>query len=137
MLYEDFMAKIEKSSASDWIYDDELGLYIFKGDIDISIQRDREWQLTGEDQYCHDSWATNNVDPKAYMRRYYLKYRGNIIDSIVGASVDGLRCFIPYPTVKGNTISKFEHSVGEIINNYINEGRDYKYYLENAKITVK
>lgn len=136
MLYKDFLATIEGSMYQDWKYDDELGQYIFMGDIDIAIKNDREWQLEGDDEYCFESWATNNPDSKAYRKRYYLMFRGNIIETVYGASVDGMRCFIPYPKVSEMTITRFQYAVGEIINNAISEYSDFEHYLSKAGITV-
>lgn len=136
MLYKDFVADIEESDYTDWTYDDELGLYIFKGNIDISILNDREWNLEGDSQYYHEEWAKKNPDPKAYRKRFYLRYRGNVIETIYGAYVDGMRCFIPSPKLADMTISSFQYSVGAIINNCITTGYDYDSYLKRAGVTV-
>ena len=137
MLYKDFIDDIESSNHNDWLYDDELGLYIFKGNINISILSDREWVLEGDDQYFHEEWAENNPDPRAYRKRFYLRYRGNIIETVYGAYVDGMRCFIPIPRISDMTISKFQYSVGEIINNCINVMNNYDDYLRRAGIQVR
>lgn len=136
MLYKDFLATIEDSMYQEWKYDDDLGQYIFMGDIDISIKSDRDWQLDGDDEYCFEAWAINNSNPKAYIKRYYLMYRGNIIETVNGVGVDEMRCFIPYPRIKEMTISRFEYAVGEIINKAISEYIDFDYYISNAGITV-
>ena len=119
MLYKDFIADIESSNHNDWMYDDELGLYIFKGNINISILSDREWVLEGDDQYFHEEWAENNPE------------------TVYGAYVDGMRCFIPIPRISDMTISKFQYSVGEIINNCINVMNNYDDYLRRAGIQVR
>lgn len=137
MLYKDFLAAIEDSMYQDWKYDDELGQYIFMGDIDISIKNDRGWKLEGDDEYCFEAWAINNANSRAYRKRYYLMYRGNIIETINGVSVDEMRCFIPYPRIKDMTISKFEYSVGEIINKAISEYIDFEHYVYDSGISVR
>lgn len=120
----------------DWKYDDGLGQYIFMGDIDISIKGDGDWPLEGDEEYYFEVWATKNPNPKAYIKRYYLMYRGNIIETITGVSVDEMRWFIPYPRINEMTISRFEYAVGKIINKAISEYIHFKHYVSNAGITV-
>ncbi|EGT4138546.1 hypothetical protein EQZ09_12170 [Clostridium perfringens] len=134
MRYDDFISTVQGSDYEDWIYDDELGVYLFKEDINISIKVDREQDI--DDRGFYEEWATQNPDAHAYREKYYLMYGNNIIETICGASVDGSRCFIPYPRLDNMTITHFKDSVAQIIN-FAGAGHDYERYLRSAGITVE
>lgn len=137
MLYKDFKANIEDSMADDWIWNDEFGTYIFMGDLNISIKEDRNHLDDNEDQICSEEWACKFINSTAYFARYYLKYGENVIETIDGASVDGHRCFIPYPNLKDMTISKYHYEIGSIINGGFAAIDTFDTYLKRSGIKVK
>lgn len=112
MNYETFIDLIANSMPSDWLMDDEHGVWVLKNNLLITIQRE---VVEYPDEFTEE-WATRCPDPHAYIQRYLLKYGENIIETIYTASIDGRRVDIPYPRLSDMTITKFECVIGKIIN---------------------
>jgi hypothetical protein len=134
MKYDDFIMAIISSYETDWIYDDEIGRYVFKDDIRIAIVLDRS-DTNGEAEQFHEDWVKKFSDPKAYKKKFNLVFNGTIVEVFYTAAVDGYRMYIPYPSIKGMTISKIHFHIGRIINSAI-RGYDYKEYIDTAGISV-
>ena len=95
----------------------------------ISIQREN---VENPDVFTEE-WAAKCPNPNAYIQRYFLKYAGNIIETIYTASIDGRRADIPYPRLSNMTISGYECTIGKIVNN--NDLWDE--YIRIKNITVR
>lgn len=133
MNYDEFMKEILDSNVDDWLYDDELGLYVLKSNLAISIQSDRE---DIEDREFYEKWVESYPDPKGYRARFFLKYFGNIIESLYTVAVDGYRMLIPYPKTRTElTISTKQYTIGKIVNIPYN-GHDFDDYLQRANIKI-
>lgn len=132
MKYEDFISQISNSSEEDWLYDDEIGKFVFKDDIRISIQSDRTKSI-GDDRFCED-WATSFPDKNAFRKKYFLQFNDCIIDTFYTVRVDGARCDIPYPKLDGMTITKQQFNIGSIVNSI--HGYSFDEYLSQAGINV-
>lgn len=130
MTYENFINIIANSEPSDWIYDDDIGLYVFRNDINITINSDR---LDNEDREFHEDWATNFPDSHAVRARFFLKFNGTIISVFYTAAVDGYRCLIPYTEMGTRSITQTKYRIGRILNIPY---RDFDEYLQSAGITV-
>lgn len=134
MNYDDFIKKIVQSNPNDWLYDDDLGLYILKTDINISILSDRSNEQNDE---FYEKWVEKFPDPKGYRRRFFLRYLGNIIESFYTVAVDGYRMLIPYPkSAIDLIISKKQYDIGNIIN-IPYSGYGFDEYLTMAGIEIE
>lgn len=134
MTYTDFISKITNSKPEEWIYDDELGLYVYKGNINISIVSDRSKEYSDE---FYEDWVKMYPDPKGHRHRFFLKYRQSIIETFYAVAVDGDRMFIPYPkSVSDLKISIKQYNLGKIIN-IPYQINDFNYYLKLAGIEIE
>ncbi len=134
MTYDEFMNTISESNVDDWIYDDTDGRYIYKHDIAITMQRDREDMTDFE-----EDWVRRFIHhPTATRQMVYLKYMGTTIEIFYTASVDEARMNIPYPNQSDMTISRQQYNIGRIVNLIECQVMDrYDQYLNTAKIIVK
>lgn len=134
MTYDEFMSIISESDVRDWIYDDSDGRYIYKNDIAITMQRDREDQTDFE-----EDWVERFIHhPTATRQMVYLRYMGTTIDIFYTASVDEARMNIPYPQLDDMTISRKQYNIGRIVNLIECQVIDrYDEYLQTAGITVR
>ncbi len=124
---------IMESNSNEWIYDDALGLYVFENNIDITITRERREEF----EHFYESWANSFPDRNAYRADFFIRYRGNVVSTVHGVDVDGLRVFIPLPRLSDMSISNFQYSFGEIVNNCVGPSREYDNYLNRAGISVR
>lgn len=134
MRYDEFLEIIYTSIPEDWSYDDDFGIYVYRNDINITIESDRSWPEG--DETCHEAWSSQFSDSHAYRKRFILKYRGNFVKAIYGADVDGCRCFIPYPNINNMTITREQYGIGNIINGCISAYNEFESYLGQANITA-
>lgn len=134
MRYDEYFFEICMSKPKDWNYDDDVGIYLYKNDIDIMIENDITW-LENADDTCYEEWANKFFDSSAYRKRFILKYREKIIKIMYGVFVDGCRCFIPQPD-SNMMISKDQYSVGRIINGFITSIDEFDSYLKKFNITI-
>lgn len=131
--YGEFIKQIIESEVNDWIYDDDLGLYIFKKNICISIISDRD---DTEDKDFFESWVENYPDSKAYRARFFLRYNGSIIETFYTVAVDGYRQLIPYPkSIHNLVINNKQYRIGKILN-IPYKSYDFDEYLNMANIQV-
>ena len=68
---------------------------VYKPDVDITLV----WGAKIDD--FQESWTLLFPDPNAYTIAIELRYRGVVIDSLVGIRVDGSRYLLPYPESDG------------------------------------
>lgn len=132
MRYDDFFQQIVNSSMDDWLYDDEIGKFVFKNDIQISIQSDRTESI-GDDGF-YEEWAINFPDQNAKRKKYFLQFNDCIVDTFYTVRVDGGRSDIPYPKLPDMTISSDQYNIGRIVNSI--NGHSFDEYLTSAGITV-
>jgi hypothetical protein len=139
MNFNEIINTIAESSPSDWLYDDDLGLYVYTEDVDITILSDRDWPNDNgfdEESRFHGTWAEQFPDSNAYRRRFFIRYRGVVISAFYTALVDGARCYIPYPNSQSLSITKEQYGIGYIINS-LPARYDFDQYLRRAGITVQ
>lgn len=112
MNYSDFMNVIFYSNnPSGWTYDDELGRYVYKGNIAISIKVDRDRK-----QSFHEEWIERFPNKKAYNERFFLQYNGVTIEPFYCVSVDGGRAYLPFPNLDEGTVDPLEYNLVCILN---------------------
>lgn len=130
MKYDELIKKILNSKKEDWIPFDELGIWVFKDDLLISIQD----ESPAPREYFYEEWATKHPDQNAYQMRFFIKYANNPIADIYAADVDGGRAIIPYPDLETKCIDKFHNKIGEIVNSDITR---YHEYIERSGLTYQ
>ncbi|MGI1810591.1 hypothetical protein [Priestia sp. TGN 0903] len=133
MMLQEFKNKIIESAPQEWTYDDEMGLYVFEGDISITIEAVRN---NDEDDSFFEPWVETYPDTQAYRKIFNLRYNGSTIEQFYTAAVDGYRMYIPYPRRADMTISQEQYRIGLVINQ-INTGYSMEDYLSTGGITVR
>lgn len=134
MRYEDFMSQISNSVYEDnWLYDDEIGKFVNKEDIRITIQSDRSESI-GDNRF-YEEWASNFPDSNAYRKKYFLQYNGITINTFYTVRVDGGRSDIPYPRLEDMTITREQYNIARIVNSI--HGNSFNEYLSSANIEIR
>jgi hypothetical protein len=135
MNYDEFIQMIMESYPSDWNYDDDFGLCIYRNNINISILSDRSWPDERDEEFG-EQWAHSFFNNRPYKKRYLLMYNGNMVEAFYGVDIDGIRSFIPYPRIFDMTITRKQYAIGNLINACIPHYRDFDDYLRQVNITV-
>ena len=135
MRYDQYFELICKSMPEDWNYDDDVGIYLYKDDIDIVIENDIRW-LENTDDTCYEEWASKFHNHHAYRKRFILMYRDKVIKHFYGVFVNGCRCFIPLPDANMK-ITKEQYGVAKIINSFILSNEEFDSYLKQANIITE
>ena len=113
MTYDELMATIRKSSFSDWHYSDEKGVFTFRADLDIRIER----RLTDYecDRTFKEEWATKFPDPDAKLRLYDIYYRSSFVETFLLVSVDGHKAALPMPLPKSKYVPKKTYDLARAV----------------------
>lgn len=113
MTYDELMVIIDESEREDWLFSDERGIYTFKHNLNVRIERreiDNEWdKFTGED------WATKHPDSTAYRVTYEIYYGASFVKEVLMVSVDGHRATLPLPDRKTLKVSAQDYSFAQIV----------------------
>lgn len=136
MQYNEFINKIVDSEIEQWTYDDDLGNYVFKNDISITMKQDR---IGDEYEVFYEKWVENFAHhPTATKMKVYLCFNGNIVDTFYTVSVDEARMYIPYTkSALELTITYEKYKIGRLINYANCDVIDrYDEYLKQAGIKV-
>lgn len=133
MRYDEYFEKICTSTIEDWSYDD-VGVYLYRYDMDITIENDIRW-LENLDDICYEEWANRFFEGRAYRKRFILKYREKIIKLMYGVFVDACKCFILQPD-ENMCITKEQYASGKIINGFITSAEEFDIYLKKVNINV-
>lgn len=129
---DDVIKKLVGAEPEDFDYDDSIGEYFYRTDINLRLIMNRP---DGDEQF-HESWVLKFEDPKAYKQEVYLEYNGKRIETFWFVYVDGTRYCIPYPKSANDLrISQLQYRLAGILNPpSIGYGIDHG--LEVAGITV-
>ena len=132
---DSIMQIIEESSPSDWIYIDQARSYTYKKDVQINIKL--TWD-NNPNQFG-ESWARRFPDPSAYAVKFTIYHGTSPIKEIYTGSIDGSRCYIPYPkSMDFLTITPWNYNFGKIVNIANGEfQKEYDSYVRRAGITVE
>lgn len=121
---------VVESDPADWIYNDEIGLYIYKPDALMQIRPVREREAFEED------WVENYSDKKAFDDKHQLTYFGCFIEEYFLVSVDGHRVSIPLPAAADDLcITRDQYRIGQIIH-IAHAGFDLDNYMRRAGIVI-
>ncbi|WP_100637288.1 hypothetical protein [Marinomonas sp. ef1] len=113
MTYDELMSIIDKSQKNDWIFSDERGIYTYKNDLNIRIERaDIDYDA---DRFSGEDWATRHPDPTAYREIYEIFYGTSFVKEIFMVSVDGHRATLPLPDRKTLTITRQQYRFAQIV----------------------
>lgn len=128
MDYPSLVQAIQDSYPSDWLYEEELGIWTSRSDVRVNLNRvelDRDEFVEG--------WTEEFPDSSAETLRVDLKYSGSFVKRYAVVLVDGGRHYIPLPT-PALKISHAQYHLGRIINRDL---VDYERALKTAGITVE
>jgi hypothetical protein len=84
---------LNTSSPEDWIVNDEEGVFTYKHDLNLHIQRADHESYRG----FNEPWATSHPDSHAVSVDYQVKYGSSLVDKRTLVSVDGHRATLPMP----------------------------------------
>lgn len=126
--------KIDKilyeSSQEDWIIDDELGVFTYKNDVSLCIEKA---ELDTHIDF-NESWATNHPDKKATVTTYIIKYNRNFIERKTLVNVDGYRATLPMPkSIDDLVVTKEQVNFAKIVN----IGNRVEEYLSRSDIRIE
>lgn len=133
---ESIRKKIMESSIGDWEVSEDLRIYVYKKDTDLTIRK----ESFEESRSFKEPWLENFPDSHGHTDQHKIFYKNTPIKDLFMVEVDGGRCSIPYPHPIDHTINKYDYKLGKIINDLI-YGRsrppfDFDGYLNKAKIKV-
>ncbi|MEC2071048.1 hypothetical protein [Alkalihalophilus marmarensis] len=131
MRYEEFKLSIIESKPSDWLYDQDTSVYVFKENISITIDSD----ITVPSEGLSEDWISAYEDDIAYEKFFNLRYNGVAIERFRTVAVDGFRVFIPYPDKERMTITEEQYRIADILNLVYN-GPELLNYFGRGDLSV-
>ena len=128
---DDVLQMLVEADPEDFAYDDSIGQYLYKDDVNLRLIMDRP----DETESFYEPWVSNFPDPNGYKQEVYLEYNGKRIKTFYFAEVDGARYCIPYPKPANDLrISSFQYHLACILNQPFGYGIDQGLII--AGITV-
>ena len=131
MTYDQLTNLIHESSKEDWLFSDERGIYTFKKDLNLRIQRNPiDHDL---DKFTGEEWATKHPDPVAYRVVYEIYYGASFVADVLMVSVDGHRATLPLPNRSTRKVSSNDYRFAQIVDqlNTLDE------YMKRAELEVE
>jgi hypothetical protein len=131
MKYNDLKNIILSSNREDWLFNDERGIYTYKNDLNIWIQRkDIDFD---RDKFVGEDWATKHPDPNAYREIYEIYYSSSFIEEKMLVSVDGFRASLPLPKIGTNKVKNEDYQFAKIVDqiNSLDE------YMDRAQLEIE
>jgi|GEM_PF-2680138 len=101
MQYEDLMKTIRQSERESWLFDDDMGIWTLRQDLDIRIHRRQADDVPGP---FEEPWAVNHPDPKATPVFYDIYYRSSFVETFMLIRVDGGKAAVPPPEKPNTTV---------------------------------
>lgn len=130
MTYEELKKILDSSCKEDWLFNDSRGIYTYKNNLNIRIQRkDIDFE---SDAFEGEEWATKHPDPKAYREIYGIYYGSSFIEERLLVTVDGFRATLPLPKIKTNKIKQQDYQFARIVDR--NDSLDE--YIRRAGLEV-
>jgi hypothetical protein len=130
MTYDDLIRTIRGTDRTDWIYHDHQGVWTFRHDLSIRVERIPSHR---ENDQFPEKWATRHPDPSARQCGYGIFYGTSLVETFTLVSVDGLRATLPMPDVDTKTkIKRYDYDLARIVDNgYLDE------YIARSGLTVE
>ena len=140
MNFETIEEILGSSKPNDWLYDDEVGIYTYKHDVELNISiRDKidakiidaitillekkssddvekAFKQDWESGRFQEEWVKNYPDKNAYRLIVKINYSGAFIKEYLFVYVDGCREIVPAPDPINHSISTFQFNFGRILN---------------------
>lgn len=113
MTYDELLSIIDESEKDDWVFSDERGVYTFKHDLNVRIER-RDIDHDS-DKFHGEHWATNHPDPNAYRVTYDIYYGASFVKEVLMVSVDGHRATLPIPERKTLKVKAQDYSFAQVV----------------------
>ncbi|WP_146118985.1 hypothetical protein [Blastopirellula marina] len=132
---EQVLNRILSSTSDDFNYDDGIGQFFHKSDVNLRIVFDRSEAI---EQEFHEPWVTNFSNPEAWRQPVYIYYGETRVKEVYCVYVDGARHIIPIPKSPTELeISPFAYHLGTIINKLHDAtGYGFDYALGRAGISI-
>lgn len=129
MTYDELIQIILNSSFPAWLYDDTRGIYTFKSDLHIRIERREPSEGSAE---FHEEWANNHSDPNAERMYYDIYYAASLVESFMLVGVDGFRAYLPLPKAQTSIVPQRAYLLARAVDHIgtLDE------YLQRSKLTV-
>lgn len=127
MTYDDAMTMVANSTRQDWKHLADDSIWVFKGDVNLRIERDREF----EGDFA-EPWTKVFPDKSSSMIRYRVCYGASVIGLHSLVSVDGGRADLPLPTAGTTSVRRDRYVVARIVD----QQGDLDDYMQRAQLTV-
>jgi len=116
MTYEKFKEIINGSLKADWLFNDEKGIYTFKDDLNISIER-----VGTQIPIPLKDWAPNHLEScptPAYREDYEIYYGASFIECKTMVEVSSPRAVLPLTIEGTDTVSAEDYHFAEILDQW-------------------
>lgn len=130
---QDIQSKIALSETQEWIPFSDMGVWTFRDDVQLRIQRHEKL-----DANLQTPW-TQHLQATSQSYSYVVYYGNSPVEYHTIASVDNFRAHIPFPQQPANpnepyTITEYQAKLGKIIT-----GNDetFEAYLTNTGIEIQ
>lgn len=132
MTYEELSGMIVGSEADEWLYNDSKGIFTYKPDLSVRIERE-EIEDDFRRQFAEE-WASKHPDPSASRVYYNIFVGASFVEQHQFVAVDGSRAELPLPRSRTDlVITKFQYQMALVVNR---TGRVDE-YLERSGIRVE
>lgn len=113
MNYEELQEIFRTTVKDEWLFNDERGIYTYKNDLNLRIQR-REIDFDS-DKFQGVNWANKFPNPVAYRTIYEIYYGASFIKEKLLIAVDGFRATLPLPKIGTNFIKSEDYRFAKIV----------------------
>ncbi len=129
MTYYKIKTLVLESEAEGWRYNDKRGVYVYKGDVGVSIVN------LHPDDTCRNEYSkpwVQRFDPKAYRLDFEIRYHGCFVDEFCMVLVDSGGAILPMPQGDTMDVSRDDYHLCQIVdhNNNMTE------YFERAGLVL-
>ena len=134
MDFEEIENILDTSDPDSWMYDIDYGIFTYKPDVELTIEKD------SKDERFEEDWCKEFPDEKASKVIMKIFYSNSFVKSYLYVWVDGGRFILP-PPKRGekNTITRFQYNLGRILNETRNNTisqEDYNQQIDRAGFEI-
>lgn len=131
MKYKDVIEILRTSEPTDWLHDDQRGIYTFKDNLNLRIEK-KEREMGERNKFEGEDWATKHPDPNAYRVICEVYYGASFIEERMLVAVDGYRAILPLPEFQKKSIPKDDYRFARIID----QDRRIDEYIQRSGLEV-
>jgi len=132
MTHSELIKTIVGSEPTDWLHDDQRGIYTYKSDLNIRIER-KEKEVGDSRKFEGEDWAVKHADPNAFRVICEIYYGSSFVEERMLVAVDGYRAILPLPEFQKTTIPLEEYRFARIID----QDRRIDEYIQRSGLEVK